>query len=333
LLKRKTFFVLSVTALLLLCGACGKKGLPIPKGRPFPAPIADLGGEVKDGVLFLSFSIPTRNQDGSPLTNLAGFKIQKVCGTCVGGFELLKDIRLTDARGYTIAKGRLYVYDNDLRPGYEYIYKVIPYLENGLYSDASNLFSIKWQSPPGPPSGIKAASGDRSAQLTWTAQNDLLYNVYRLDGDLYPLFPLNNAPLLVDNFTDTGLQNGVAYRYEVRALRIEGGIRWEGEGASITATPVDRTPPAPPRNLAAAKKDGAVTLAWVPSPDPDVLGYTIYRIENGETVKLNPQPIKETMYVDPKPGVQRYVSYYVTAVDNAGNESEPSREAVIILTE
>jgi hypothetical protein len=331
--KRKTLFLLSLTLFLFFSAGCGKKGAPVPKGRPFPAAIADLSGEVRDGVLFLSFSIPTRNQDGSPLANLAGFKIQKVCGTCVGGFEPFKDVRMADGRGYTVAKGKLYAYDNDLRPGFEYIYRVIPYLENSVYSDPSNLFAIKWQAPPAPPQVVKTVPGDGSIQLTWTAKDDLLYNIYRFEGETYPLSPLNDKPLLTDTFTEGGLQNGRTYRYEVRALRIEGGVRREGEGAPISASPIDKTPPAPPRDLTATKKDSTVALAWAHSPDADVLGYTIYRIDNGDAVKLNPQPIKETVYVDATPGENRYASYYVTAVDNAGNESESSREAVIILKE
>lgn len=330
---RRLTFILSITFFLLFSAGCGKKSDPVPKGKPFPAPIADLAGEAKDGVLFLSFSIPKRNQDGTALTNLAGFKIQKVCGTCVGGFELFKDIRLSDARGYTIVGGKVFVYDGELRPGYDYIYRVIPYPETGVYGDPSNLFSIKWQAPPPAPEGIKATPGDGSIQLTWAAKDDRLYNVYRFEGETYPLLPLNGKPLLADTFTDGGLQNGTSYRYEVRALRIEGGIRWEGEGSTISARPVDKTPPAPPKDLAATKNGSAVSLAWAPSPDADVLGYTVYRIGNGDAAKLNSQPIKETTYVDPTPGEQRYVSYYVTAVDNSGNESESSREAVIILKE
>lgn len=331
--KRKITLALSLVFLLLFSASCGKKASPVPLGRPFPAPIGDLNGEVKDGVLFLSFSMPTKNQDGTPLANLAGFKIQKACGACVGGFELLKDVRLSDRRGYTIARGKLWVYDNDLRPGFEYVYRVILYLETGVYGDPSNLFAIKWQEPPPPPEGVKATPGDGSIQLTWTAQENTLYNVYRLEEEAYPLFPLNANPIVGAAFTDSGLQNGRTYRYEVRAVRIEGGARREGEGTAASATPVDKTPPAPPKEPAAVKKDGAVALTWLPGPDADVSGYNIYRAGNGDTVRLNAQPIKETFYVDTKPGDKRYVSYHVTAVDNSGNESEPSREAVVILKE
>lgn len=331
--KRRATLILSLAFFLLFSTACGKKAAPSPKGRPLPSPIADLGGQVKDGVLFLSFSIPSKNQDGSPLTSLAGFKIQKVCGTCVGGFEPFKDVRLTDTHGYTTAGGKLWVYDNDLRPGFEYVYRVIPYLETGVYGDPSNLYAIKWQTPPEPPQNVNAIPGDGSVQLSWASQTDRLYNVYRFEGETYPLSPLNDRPLMANNFSDRGLRNGKTYRYEVRTLVVEGGVHREGGGTSVSASPVDKTAPAHPQGLAAAKKDGGVSLTWTPSPDIDISGYNVYRTDNGDTVKLNSQPVKETTYLDPKPGDKRYVSYFVTAVDHSGNESDSSREAVIILKE
>ena len=44
-------------------------------------------------------------------------------------------------------------------------------------------------------------------------------------------------------------------------------------------------------------------------------------------------PVKENMFADNDIPDIRYVSYYVIAVDGAGNESNPSREVIIILKE
>ena len=49
--------------------------------------------------------------------------------------------------------------------------------------------------------------------------------------------------------------------------------------------------------------------------------------------KLNKELLIEPQFFDATPGAQRYVSYYVTAVDRAGNESSPSREIVVVLKE
>ena len=110
-------------------------------------------------------------------------------------------------------------------------------------------------------------------------------------------------------------------------------MRWEGQGATVEATPQDRTPPDIPRNLLAEKKDGGVMISWQKNTEPDLLGYNIYRIGPGERVKLNEEPLTEPQFFDASPGTQRYISYYVTAVDRAGNESGPSREIVVILKE
>ncbi|OQC47139.1 MAG: hypothetical protein BWX58_01705 [Deltaproteobacteria bacterium ADurb.Bin026] len=67
--------------------------------------------------------------------------------------------------------------------------------------------------------------------------------------------------------------------------------------------------------------------------DKDLEGYNIYRISSGDAEKINPVPVKENMFTDNSMPDIRYVSYYITAIDTAGNESTPSREVIIILKE
>ena len=98
------FAALSLAFLALV--ACGKKGNPRPLGLPIPRTISDLRGDAKDGVLFLSFAIPTKNRDGTDVKDLAGFRIMKSCGPCGGAFALWKDIRLSDRQGYTVRDGQ-----------------------------------------------------------------------------------------------------------------------------------------------------------------------------------------------------------------------------------
>jgi hypothetical protein len=51
----------------------------------------------------------------------------------------------------------------------------------------------------------------------------------------------------------------------------------------------------------------------------------------GKAEKINKELVSEPRFVDEKPGANRYLSYYVTAVDRSGNESRPSKEEVVIL--
>ncbi|MGD0229244.1 MAG: hypothetical protein ABSC19_02650 [Syntrophorhabdales bacterium] len=332
--NRLIFAAFSLGLAFLLLVACGKKGPPMPKGLPVPTTISDLRGDVKDGLLFISFTIPTRNRDGTPVKDLAGFRIVKSCGPCGGAFEPWKDIRLTDRQGYTIRNGRLYTYDNDLRAGVADGYRAYPYTSKGVQMDGSNVFSITWQNPPSPPKVLEPKEEESSIILSWERTDDLLYNVYRWDNAVYPLFPLNPAPLAASQFTDSGLQNGKTYRYEVRSVKMEGTVSFEGQGAAISATPRKMTPPAPPAGLTLQKKNGGVLLAWTASPESDVAGYNVYRIAAGKTEKVNATLQQAPRFLDEKPPAEpRYVSYYVTAVDQSGNESTPSREQVIILRE
>jgi fibronectin type 3 domain-containing protein len=129
------------------------------------------------------------------------------------------------------------------------------------------------------------------------------------------------------------LQNGRQYRYQVRAVQTVGSIPYEGEGAVLTATPQDRTPPTAPRDLKLEKKGGTVLLSWAPNTEGDVAGYNVYRLTSGKPEKINSSTVPESAFTDSRPGADRFVSYQVTAVDKNGNESMPSREQIIILKE
>ncbi len=330
---KSCILAVSLVVIFLALISCGKKANPSPKNVPVPGGISDLRGEVKDGVLFLSFSMPTTNRDGSKVADLDGFRLVKSCGGCGGGFEPWKEIHLADKKGYTIRDGRFFTYDNDLQDSFEYGYRVYPVTIKGFQADGSNMFSIKWQRPPAAPKDVKAQEEDSRIMLTWGRELDLSYNVYRQDNDVYPLSPVNPAPVAAAHYTDMNLQNGKQYRYQVRAVKTEGTIRYEGEGTVVAATPQDKTPPAAPRDLKLEKKGGVVLLSWTPNTENDVAGYNVYRLTSGKPEKINSSTVPQPAFTDTKPGTDRFVSYQVTAVDRSGNESMPSREQIIILKE
>lgn len=313
--------------------SCGKKADPLPKGMAIPQDIVDLRGEVKDGVLFLSFTIPNRNKDGTEVKNLKGFKLYKGCGGCIGAFDLIKDIRLDASYGFTVHGGRLYTFDDDLLEGNVYSYKVVPYTHDTFRCNESNIYTIKWESVPDKPEIFKVEEADGTVDLAWHGKPGLLYNVYRYVENEYPLFPVNERPLITFQFKDSQLENEKTYIYEVRAVKEKNGRLWEGRGEKIKATPVDRTPPAVPHELQAVKGEKGIKLTWTHVADIDLAGYNIYRIDGERKEKLTITPIKDNFFIDDKLPHVRYISYYVTSVDLKGNESEPSREQIIILRE
>lgn len=331
-MKKRNILIFSVIIIFCL-SACGKKAPPKPEDLPLAGGINDLSGEVKDGVLFLSFTVPQKNRDGSEIKDLGGFKVFKNCGTCQGAFEPFRDISLEETKGYTIENGRLYIYDDDVTDGFEYGYKVYPYTKKGTRGDASNTFAVKWENPPDVPRGVTVSVDDGMVELKWQREDGCFYNVYRYDNNAYPLFALNQNRLSAGSFMDVGVLNNREYTYEVRKVKKIGGVFREGEGVKINAVPVDKTPPRRPEMVTTAKKGNAVFIAWKENADKDLAGYNIYRIVGDTKERINKDPIKETSFFDSKIHDERFVSYCVTALDRTGNESEPSRESIIILKE
>lgn len=84
---------------------------------------------------------------------------------------------------------------------------------------------------------------------------------------------------------------------------------------------VDNLPPAPPANLVSTYADGRATLSWDASRDPDLAAYHVYRGMSGELSDPVATVSGEPTWEDPVVG--RF-DYRVTAVDDAGNESDPA---------
>jgi len=89
-------------------------------------------------------------------------------------------------------------------------------------------------------------------------------------------------------------------------------------------------PPAP-TGLEAFPAVDSVTLTWQPSAALDVAGYYLYRGEGENPAQfdlVNSQPVADTRFEDVAGLVRGDVyTYFVTAVDFDGNESEPSETA------
>lgn len=333
MLRKSITLALSI-CILCLAFSCGKKAAPAPKQQLVPGGIGEVSGEIKDGVLFLSFAIPTKNMDGSPVVDLAGFKIQKRCVSCGGVFEAFKEVRLDDDKGFAVVRNRVYIYDDQLSNGYKYEYRVYPFTGKGALGDSSKAYSIQWQEPPGKPAGkITIKENDGKVELSWPSEQGFMYNIYRYDNDVYQLFPINKDPLSSPYFIDSGLKNGHTYAYEIRKVKVIAKKNWEGEGLRVEATPKDLTPPSAPRNVKAEKRGSVVQVSWLQNKEDDLAGYNVYRVTGRSEQKLTKTPTKDTVFIDHTIGDNRYLSYYVTSVDLSGNESEQSREAIIILKE
>jgi hypothetical protein len=136
-----------------------------------------------------------------------------------------------------------------------------------------------------------------------------------------PPFPNLLTPAATGTtFRDNRFEVGLERCYAVSTVATTGAVSAESPMSKPACVKtVDTFPPTAPTKLEAVASEGAISLIWEASPEPDVAGYLVLRGEagGGRLSPLFKAPIKETTYRDVgvKPGV-RYV-YAVVAVDTA----------------
>lgn len=350
-----TFTALGLVSLTLL--ACGRRGPPVPPRRVAPAAVESFRAEPGETDIVLSWVRPSRNEDGSPLTDLAEFRLSRAVGTpgpaglaVPPAFSLLATIRAQQPDNAVVRDGQ-YLFRDDgggagLRPGIRYSYRVEAVNRRGVVGRPSEEAFVDFSLAPAAPTGLQAAAGDGVVDLSWRAPAGPApagtppfrgYNVYRgIRPQDYGDQPINATPLTDPRFRDAGLTNETTYYYVVRGAAGE-RPPWRESATSneAAATPMDLTPPRPPRGLVAVPSADAIGLIWDANPDTDLLGYLVYRREPPALTpaRLTETPIRTTTFTDRavRPGVG-YL-YSVTAVDRSPrrNESAPSAEASATL--
>jgi len=124
--------------------------------------------------------------------------------------------------------------DTGRAPSTAYNYQVKAYDAAGNHSGAASL-SVTTPAdtvPPTSPGSLNANTGNGTVQLTWNAATDEVgvtgYRIRR-NGNPTPIATISGL-----THADSGLSNGTAYDYDVRAIDAAGN---ESVAATITATP------------------------------------------------------------------------------------------------
>ena len=185
---------------------------------------------------------------------------------------------------------------------------------------SESAITITWQPPP--------ANIDGS-----TPVNLLGYNVYRMEEaqDQISDSPVNSGLVSGTQYSDKNFKFGETYRYVARAVSLgTGGNPVESLNSnSITVAPRDIFRPSTPSSITIAAAPGRLSLFFPANPEPDVAGYNIYRstdanLPKDQWTKLNSELLTRTTFQDERVESGRRYSYYLRAVDQAGNESAPS---------
>lgn len=237
---------------LPLAIGCGRKGPVRPQSQPLPAAPEQLALRQQGDQVLLSWSAPRTNQDGSLLTDLAGFRILRMtydptedCPDCRDTSVLLRQIDLEYLRETQFMAGRFFSTDTGLTAGQGYQYRIVPFNRWGQ-DGASVVERIALVAVPPAPEGPQAQALNGRIQLTWApvanlpAGMDLLgYNVYRRrPGRPFVTAPLNRAPLTETGFEDRDAEPGITYLYAVRILVRQQDREMESNlSRAVVATP------------------------------------------------------------------------------------------------
>jgi hypothetical protein len=245
-------------------------------------------------------------------------------------------------------------------PGATLAYRVRTRASRKRASADSNTVTVRVYPVPERIASVQSRTTESAIELSWSAPlrtsgGDPLsavsgYHIYR--GELDPSSAdaaskdltqakwISLLTLLASSTTtsyrDTFFDFGKTYLYVTRSVVLAGGSALESsDSPPVIVTPRDIFPPAAPQGLVAAVLPGAapgsleVDLSWSINLETDLAGYRVYRSEERGTrgQPLTPDLLPTPSYRDTSvlPG-HRYW-YSVTAVDRAGNESEPSAPA------
>ncbi|MEO8572509.1 MAG: hypothetical protein ABI481_00950 [Pyrinomonadaceae bacterium] len=191
------------------------------------------------------------------------------------------------------------------------------------------------------PSSLSAALTQEAVALDWDAPTTnvdgstpvsvLGYNVYRSSSQDVPGKLLNKTPISDTNFIDEFFEFDKPLFYFVRAVSVgTGGEPIEsGESNVLRLSPKDTFPPSPPSAITLAATPTTISIFFATNPEKDVIGYRIYRatdvnLEKQKWELLTRELLTTNTFQDPRLEKGKTYYYFLTAIDKAGNISQPS---------
>lgn len=338
----------SLPVCLLLFTACGKVGDPLPPIPKAPLIINELSATQQGTSILLSFPVAKETRTEKlkrvdiyrliePDTAPQGITAEDYLTRAALIASLSESQLPTQTSVVSYVDPIDFKVAND-RTRYRYAVRLVN-LEDRP-ADLSNYASLTPLSTVAePPLGLKANVTQTEVEITWqppaanlngsTPANVSGYNLYRRVGN--QLTKVNQAPLKDTRYVEKQFQFGTTYEYIVRALSLPRAgapaseIIESNESLPLTLVPKDTFPPTAPTSITIASRGGLISLFWPANPEPDVIGYNVYRSEDEMTWhKITPRPITTITFSDKQVQIGKRYFYQITAVDNAGNESPRS---------
>ncbi len=333
--------------------SCGKKANPVIPVKVLPKGVDSLTAQVKGKSLLVSWGIPTQNTDGSPLTDLKGFKFSKgewvtrdFCPTCPDHFQETRwiDLKGPEMPDIRIEPDRIELTFLKLQPGLTYSFQVTAVTKKESASEPSKTLRVAWDLPLRPPSNLQVRAKDQGLEISWDSPKTLIdgslpqgligYSLYRRMGK-GPWVKVTTDPIKGLEYLDENLQETVAYTYQVKAWRQIQGQLLESEGSEEKGIVFTRLAPPPIiEDLIAVPNPRGIEIRWQRLENVIASGYHVYRRGGNETKpkKITPEMIKDTAFQDEQVVPGTHYFYSVTVVGSPPRLQEGQRSKEIEIT-
>ncbi len=300
---------------------CGSVGEPLYPALNIPTRVSDLTAVERGDKVDIRFTIPPFTTEGLVLKQIGSIEL-RIGPSPASGFQPNDwaaaaqqiDVPTPTQPGSVQAQRSV----QDLI-GKEVLIAVRVGNAKGRMSDWSNFFALNVETPLAKPVAVKAEPVPEGVRIAWSAPNENAFRVYRKAGEQKEpsLLASSDKP----EYVDTSTEYGTTYAYYVQAIR----DKTESDVAeSNNVTPKDIFPPHVPAGLAVSAGIGAIELAWDRNTEQDFKEYRVFRSEeNGPFVQIA-AGLEAPTYSDHKIDSGKHYRYRVTAVDQVGNQSEPT---------
>ncbi len=349
LIKQIACLLFIFTALTLF-SSCGKRKPPLPPIERIPQRVAIDGTQIGDRIRIV-WQMPARNASDGSLLNIDRADIYRLAEPLDAPISLTEEEFAS--RSTLIATVPLEDSDFELKEK-AYVdtlkfagqparlrYAIRFVNSSGQKAAFSNFLLIEPSSRIAlNPTDLTARISQEQITLNWNAPetnvdgskpaNILGYNLYR-SGKEGMTKRLNNSLIQETEFEDEFFNFDTIYTYFIRTVSL-GSNGEEVESVSsetLEIMPKDTFAPNPPGAITVAAAPNNISIFFAVNLEKDIAGYKIYRTTNpalpkSEWTLLTQEILKANTYQDKKvePGKTYY--YYLTAIDNFGNTSEPS---------
>jgi hypothetical protein len=188
----------------------------------------------------------------------------------------------------------------------------------------STFAAVSFGPAPEAPTDLKVESNETQLIVSWTTTTpNAPVSVIETTNGVEKPAPVQELPITTGTWS-TPVVFGIERCFVVRGVVRRGAVSTGSAAFGPQChTPKDTYGPPAPANLVPVSGPTEVTLVWDGVTAADLAGYIVLRITgNSETVEeLTPKPITQMQFPDTTARAGQRYTYYVVAVDTAGNRS------------